>query len=271
MSKYRRGWRYSVSIIYIFIWQILRIGAASLLLIFYVPALFFWIGPQNVSEEDIERYKNYQPPNPLVTCGMISGTVLEVSRKYIMFWPEYEGKSSWDKDFIFNKKGCDANLRTLDLTVSWPGFQIVKSEDYFARRDEISILEITVAPLVKREDFMGRKLKFYALARQGGGVLSAEDKNYEVELNLFSAERSDHIYTDIMNRYYWSEVNGEVVVLFECYRARKNNQLKDCKGYFLLDEFEAFVRVRFSFEELKHWQEIVEQTKHFILSKVKNK
>lgn len=148
---------------------------------------------------------------------------------------------------------------------------MVKSEDYFARRDEISILEITVEPLVKREAFMGRKLKFYALALQGDGVLSAEDKTYEVELNLFSAERSDHIYTDIMNRYYWSEVNGEVVVLFECYRARKNNQLKDCKGYFLLDEFEAFVRVRFSFEELKHWQEIVEQTKRCILSKVKNK
>ena len=186
-----------------------------------------------------------------------------------MFWPEYEGKSSWDKDFIFNKKGCDANLRALDLTVSWPGFKIVKSEDYFARQDEISILEITVAPLVKREDFMGRKLKFYALARQGGGVLSAEDKSYEVELNLFSAERSDHAFTDLTNRYYWSEVNGELAVVFECHRARINNKLKDCKGYFLIDEFEAFVKVGFSFEELKYWREIVYRTKNFILSKVK--
>ena len=270
MKTHRSGWKYYFSMIYVVIWQLLRVGAAGFLLMYYVPALFILFSSRFVSEEDSERYKNYQPSNPYVTCGMISGTVIEVPRKYIMFWPEYEGKSSWDKDFIFNKKGCDANLRTLDLTVSWPGFQIVKSEDYFARRDEISILEITVAPLVKREDFMGRKLKFYALARQGGGVLSAEDKSYEVELNLFSAERSNHIYTDIMNRYYWSEVNGEVAVLFECYRARKNNQLKDCKGYFLLDEFETFVRVRFSFDEMTYWQGIVENTKRFVLSKVKS-
>lgn len=270
MKTHRSGWKYYFSMIYVVIWQLLRVGAAGFLLMYYVPALFILFSSRFVSEEDSERYKNYQPSNPYVTCGMISGTVIEVPRKYIMFWPEYEGKSSWDKDFIFNKKGCDANLRALDLTVSWPGFQIVKSEDYFARQDEISILEITVAPLVKRDTFMRRMLKFYALASvEGVADLSAEDKSYDVELDLYSAERSDHVYPDLMNRYYWSEVNGEVAVLFECYRARKNNQLKDCKGYFLLEEFEAYVEVGFSFNEMTHWQGIVEHTKRFILSKVK--
>ena len=257
------------SIFYVGIWQLLRVVAAGLLLIFYVPALFFLMSGYYSSKEDAERYKHYQPQNPDVVCGMISGTVLEIPRKYLMLWPEYEGKSSWEKDFIFNKKGCDASLRALDLTVSWPGFQIVKSEDFFARRDEISILDITVVPLVKREGFMERRLKFFALVSQNGAALSTEDKNYEVELNLFSVERRDHAFTDLTNRYYWSEVNGELAVVFECHRARINNKLKDCKGYFLIDEFEAFVKVGFSFEELKYWREIVYRTKNFILSKVK--
>lgn len=50
----------------------------------------------------------------------------------------------------------------------------------------------------------------------------------------------------------------------------KNDQLDDCEGYFLLDEFETFVRVRFSFDEMTYWQGIVENTKRFVLSKVKN-
>lgn len=68
---------------------------------------------------------------------------------------------------------------------------------------------------------MSRKLGFYALAGRSGAVLSAKDKSFEVGLNLFSADRSDNVFTDFMNRYYWSEINGEVTVLFECYRARK--------------------------------------------------
>ena len=163
MEKQRRGVKFYFKVLYVVVWSLLRIGAAVLLLIFYMPALFVWLSPQNLSKEDAERYKNYQPPNPLVTCGVISGTVLEVSRKYIMFWPEYEGKSSWEKGFIFNKKGCDANLRALDLTVSWPGFQVVKSEDYFVRCDKNSILEMTVAPLIQRENFMWRILEHYSL------------------------------------------------------------------------------------------------------------
>lgn len=94
---------------------------------------------------------------------------------------------------------------------------------------------------------------------------------YDVELGFYSAERSDHVFPDLMSRYYWSEVNGEVLVIFECGRARKNNQLDECKGYFLLEEFEAYVEVGFSFNEMTHWQGIVEHTERFILSKVRNK
>lgn len=64
---------------------------------------------------------------------------------------------------------------------------------------------------------MKRRLKFYALASQGGAVLSTEDKSYEVELGLFSVERSDYAFRDLTNRYYWSEVEGEVAVVIECH------------------------------------------------------
>lgn len=102
MKRCRRGLKYYFSILYVVIWQLLRVGAAGLLLMYYVPALFIMFGAQYVSYEDAERYENYQPSNSYVACGMISGFVIELTGKYIVFWPEYEGKNSWDKDFILN-------------------------------------------------------------------------------------------------------------------------------------------------------------------------
>lgn len=104
MKNNIKTWRCCFSIFYIGIWQLLRIGAAGLLLIFYVPALFYLLSGHYIAKEDAERYKKHQAQNPDVVCGMISGTVLAAPRKYIMFWPECEANSSWEKDFVFNKK-----------------------------------------------------------------------------------------------------------------------------------------------------------------------
>ena len=54
-------------------------------------------------------------------------------------------------------------------------------------------MEVAVTLLVKRDNFMSRKLGFYALAGRSGAVLSAKDKSFAVGLNLFSADRSDNV------------------------------------------------------------------------------
>ena len=64
MEKQRRGAKFYFKVLYIVVWSFLRIGAAGLLLIFYVPALFFLMSGYYSSKEDAERYKHYQPQNP---------------------------------------------------------------------------------------------------------------------------------------------------------------------------------------------------------------
>lgn len=245
-------------------------GAACLLLVFYVPALFFLLSGHNTSKEDAERYKHYQSQNPDVACGMISGTVLEVPRKYIMFWPEYEGKSSWDKDSVFNKKGCDANLISLGLTVSLPDFNVVRASDYFMSQSSLPVLDIAITPLVQQEYFMRSRLNALTGIRKGetleGGLIS-----YDEALELFFVERSDAVFTDLMNRYYWLESNDEVWVVFECFRTRVSTELYSCDGFFLLEELSASVKIKFPFVELERWKELVGGAKKFILSKVKTK
>lgn len=68
--------------------------------------------------------KKLKTPNPMV-CGKISGVVYELPRKYVIYWPEYEGKSSWEPGFTNNKKGCGANLVSLYMAMSWPEMQPV--------------------------------------------------------------------------------------------------------------------------------------------------
>lgn len=62
MKKYRRGLKYYFSILYVVIWQLLRVGAAGLLLMYNVPALFILFSAKYVSKEDIERYKTISHP-----------------------------------------------------------------------------------------------------------------------------------------------------------------------------------------------------------------
>ena len=270
MKRYRRGLKYYFSILYVVIWQLLRVGAAGLLLMYYVPALFILFSAQYISYEDIERYENYQPSNPYVTCGMISGTVIEVPRKYIMFWPEYEGKSSWDKDSVFNKKGCDANLVSLGLTVSLPGFNVVSASDYFMGQSLSPILDIAITPLVRQEGFMRSRLDALTGVLKGE-ILEQEGGGYDEVLELFFVERRDSVFKDLMNRYYWLKKNDEILIVFECYRTRVSTDFYSCDGSFLLGEIGAFVKIKFPFGELERWQELVWGAKKFILSKVIDK
>lgn len=262
--------RHCFSIFYIGIWQLLRVVAVGLLLIFYVPALFFLMSGYYSSKEDAERYKYYPPQNPDVVCGMISGRVLEVPRKYIMLWPEYEGKSSWDKDSFLNKKGCDANLVSLGLTVSLPDFNVVSASDYFMGQSLSPVLDIAITPLVGQEGFMRSRLDAHTGVLKGE-ILEQEGGRYDEVLGLFFVERRDPVFKDLINHYYWLRKNDEILIVFECYRTRVSTDFYSCDGSFLLGEIGAFVKIKFPFGELERWQELVWGTEKFILSKVINK
>jgi hypothetical protein len=96
-----------------------------------------------------------------VVCGKLNGHVIEVSRDYFAFWPEYEGKSSWEKGFIHNKKGCDANLVSVPMVMTWPGMLPANHTTYFVQALEFEGLSLKLVPLGRPSEDMRYLLESY--------------------------------------------------------------------------------------------------------------
>lgn len=268
MNEKRKGWRKTGARLYIAVWQLLRGGAAILLLVCYaIPLIVAYYG--SFSTEDIKNTSEVrQETDPRMVCGMISNTIIEVPREYIVFWPEYEGKSSWEKGFTSNIKGCDAKLASLYMSVSWPDFLPLPINRHLVDNSRFSGLEITISPAIHRTDNM----QFFLDKRLNPeNFLSDEHQNkyYDNSLRLFYIDSSGTIVPDVMNRYYWAEKDGSITVVFECYRTRKSTKIYRCSGYFTMSGFDYSVELGFSRDELRNWQEIVAKTKKFIFTKVR--
>ncbi|HEN3580992.1 TPA: hypothetical protein U5D98_004297, partial [Yersinia enterocolitica] len=88
---------------------------------------------------------------PGFVCGKFNGHVMEVPDSYIIYWAEYEGASAWDPNFIYNKKGCDANFVVLPMITSWPDMKPGDQELWYKQGLRFEGLEITVRPF-RRSD-----------------------------------------------------------------------------------------------------------------------
>ena len=266
MNERRKGWRKTGIRLYIAVWQLLRGGAAILLLVCYaIPLIVAYYG--SFSTEDIKNTSEVrQETDPRMVCGMISNTIIEVPREYIVFWPEYEGKSSWEKGFTSNIKGCDAKLLALQVAASWPEFKPMRPSEYFVSGSSFSGVKVSISPTSREGDDM----KYWLDALPKPGRLSTsgdQNKYYDESLGLFFVDSNDGAIPEIINRYYWAEKSGVVPAVFECYRSRKGNDFYSCSGYFIFKDLDCFVRLDFSPEKLVYWQKIITKTKSFLLSK----
>ncbi|QJI32233.1 hypothetical protein HKK55_27220 [Pseudomonas sp. ADAK18] len=267
MDESRKSLKKIGARLYITVWQLLRGGAAILLLVIFVPLLiagyYGFFNAENTSNTVEVR----QDVDPRVVCGTLSNTIIEIPREYIVFWPEYEGKSSWEKGFTSNQKGCDAKLMSLYISVSWPDFQPLSINKSLVNNSKSLGLEITISPVLRKTDDM----QYFLESRlKTGENFSAtyQHKYYDKSFELFYIDSSSPIVPEVMNRYYWAESNGSIPVVFECYRTRKSTEMHSCTGYFIMRDFDYFVSLEFPFYKFREWREIVKSTKFFISSKV---
>lgn len=266
MGERGRRWRRGGVKVYVAAWQLLRVGAAFLLLLFYLPFLiagyFGAYSPEGVSE----TVQVEQRGDPEVVCGILSATTIELPRKYVVFWPEYEGKSSWEKGFASNKKGCGAKLVSLYISTSWPDFQPLSVLEAAAWGEKFPGLEITMTPIDRETDDMRFFLDGF-LESEAHFENNYKSKQYDESLGLFFVDSNDSVIPEVMNRYYWSEVDAAIPIVFECKRTRKGS-IYICYGYFVLKEFDYFIELRFSPEKLLAWREVIKKTIYFIVLNV---
>lgn len=203
-----------------------------------------------------------------MVCGKLNGYVVEVLRRYLHLPPEYEGKSAWEGGFIHNKTGCDADLVSLSMVMTWPEMMPANRTAYLMRAHEFEGLSVHLEPLRRSNGDLR-----YRLERRLEKTSSEDVKKtiFLKELDLYFVRGNDRIFTESLNGYYWREEEGGVPIVFECLWSNLEKRFYTCEGTFAFAEVGSLVEVRFTPEKIKEWKEIVGAIKGFILLNLRDK
>ncbi|MGP2515247.1 hypothetical protein [Yersinia sp. 2545 StPb PI] len=216
---------------------------------------------------------------PSFVCGKFNVHVMEVPKEYIIYWAEYEGKSSWTPGFTKNKKGCDANFTSLPMIASWPDMQPGDKSKWYKQGLEYEGLVISVEPFKRSDTDITYKRDFF-LRKQNDRTFDSVvyiDKLglffVKATRKLFRAEPQDrnspYWFDEDVNGYYWAEVNGQVPVVFDCQWLPLEKRYYICEARFVMPEIGSLVEVIFTVEKLPQWRAIVSSTQQFLLSHIK--
>ena len=218
---------------------------------------------------------------PGFVCGKFNGHVMEVPKEYIIYWAEYEGKSSWTPGFTKNKKGCDANFTSLPMIASWPDMQPGDKSKWYKQGLRFEGLAISVEPYRRSDTDVAFMRDAYLRLRK------YENKTFDPVVyidklglffvkatrKLFRAEPQDrnspYWFDKTINGYYWSEVEGKVPVVFDCQWLPLEKRYYICEARFVMPGIGSRVEVIFTVEKLPQWRAIVSSTQQFLLSHIK--
>ncbi|WP_436286983.1 hypothetical protein [Yersinia enterocolitica] len=219
---------------------------------------------------------------PGFVCGKFNGHVMEVPKEYIIYWAEYEGASAWDPNFIYNKKGCDANFVVLPMIASWPDMQPGDKSKWYKQGLEYEGLRIRVEPYRRSDTDTAFMRDAYLRKRKGK---TFDPVVYIDELGLFFVKVTTKLnrgkppaknepdwpywFDENINGYYWAEVKGQVPVVFNCFWLPLEKRYYICDALFVMPEIGSLVEVAFTVEKLPQWKKIVSNTQIFLLSHIK--
>lgn len=242
--------------LYVIIWSLLRVGSVVLLLPVFLAFVYggveFW---QN-------RNRVYVPPDPVV-CGKMAGNVYEFQRQYFPFWPEYEGKSSLEPGFSNNKTGCDANLRSVFLAMTWPGLEPAEDRLFFEQGLEHEGLLVSISPIVAQEGDLPMLRKYWLSKIPKEAAAKIE---YDVLLRLYRAEGFDLDWGYGRKIYLWSEKDGRITSITKCLWQPKEPSFYSCKMTFVVFE-SLLVEATFLPEKLGQWSKIKTALVQFLISR----
>ncbi|WP_407703549.1 hypothetical protein [Yersinia aldovae] len=221
---------------------------------------------------------------PGFVCGKFNGHVMEVPKEYIIYWAEYEGKSSWTPGFTKNKKGCDANFTSLPMIASWPDMQPGDKSKWYKQGLRFEGLAISVEPFKRTDTDVAFMRDAYLRLRK------YENKTFEPviyidRLGLFFVKATKKLnrgpppdkndpywpywFDENINGYYWAEVNGRVPVIFDCVWLPLEKRYYRCEALFVMPEIGSLIEVSFTAEKLPQWKAIVSNTQQFLLLHIK--
>lgn len=207
--------------------------------------------------------KKFTTPNPMV-CGKISGVVYELPRKYVIYWPEYEGKSSWEPGFINNKKGCDANLVSLYMAMTWPEMQPVSYGE--ATSFSFDGISVAIEPWLHGEAGLRRQLQHY-LRETPVAEIKAAKFNQDLGLNFLVGV--DSAFPSQRKGFFWLESKGRMQYIGYCNWVEHKASYSRCYLEFLMPGESAVVNVEFLWGRLEEWRGIASRVGEFFVNSVR--
>ena len=241
----------------------LLITFLSLLVVFVASLLIYGYDSMHAPEKVKAR---------LYACGKFGDQHMLIDKQYLLFARvTYEGVNYWGKNIReeHNAKGCDDQIKSIDLKVKWP--DMTPSSEGF-RLDSENKNDITIA-LTQRsvwKDEWGNKDFFNYMEllkrhlRKGmfssGKEVSEEwmhaTKTFNSDLKLYEIElESDD---SVAKKVYWQEVKGkEVSLVIECLYFKSGsthcefNTHQPNYGFNTSD-----IEIYFHSELLPHWQQL---------------
>jgi hypothetical protein len=201
-----------------------------------------------------------------MVCGKLSGHVIEVSREYFAFWPEYEGKSSWEKGFTNNKKGCGANLVSVPMVMTWPEMAPANHVTYFEQALEFEGLSVTLRPRRVPGTNLRALLEFFLSSTP---LEWKRRVRFDETLGLFYVDGNHRVFAGDISRYYWLEIDSEISVVIECLWLAREDRLYTCEASYILKEVEASAIIRFTPEKVKDWKVIIGMVEKFVVDKIR--
>ncbi|WP_416468019.1 hypothetical protein [Pseudomonas sp. LFS044] len=205
--------------------------------------------------ETVERV----PVDPKV-CGRMSGVVYEFLRGYVVYWPEYEGKSSWEVGFIENKKGCNANFVSLYMAMSLPELNAVSFHE--ATSLDFTGAKVGIEPWSHGEVGLRRKLDNY-LKNTPENIIA--QKVYDKNIGMNFVEGVDRYSRGGKQDFFWVEEDGHMRYVAYCVKGYWG-QDSFCELKYLLPGADILVSLKILRGRLSEWRNIVALVNGFLLS-----
>lgn len=238
-------------------WGALRLCSAAILIV-----LGFWFAAMIVISAPWKTRESVTA-DPMV-CGTLSNVVYEFPRSYVIYWPEYEGKSSWEVGFTQNKKGCDANLRSLYMAMSWPEMQPVSHSQ--ATSFSFDGISVAIEPWQHGEAGLRRQLHHY-LRKTSVEKVKAVKFNEALGLNFLVGV--DSAFPSNRKGFFWSESNERMQYVGHCNWVEYKSSYTRCYLEFLMPGEQSIVEVEFLWGRLAEWHNIVSGVSEFLVGGVK--
>lgn len=145
------------------------------------------------------------------------------------------------------------------MVMSWPEMEPVSFS--VGAGSDFKGLTVTIVPLLPIFKGMPRVLETALRFLTPDQVSSVK---YRTDLDLYHVRGYDNASRDSYSDFYWGGRAQQVEYVISCHWVIVKQKHSACEVRFMIPELEALSEVRFSFEKIELWRDVIEFSTAFL-------